>query len=136
MAPEQPVPFYKYKVNKDASKVGIVSGANTVAALKLARMPENKGKLIVTIHSSYGERYFSTPLYKKLVEEIENMEPVPVEADDKDKASTPAYKMLVEKIENMKTVPAEDPDEDPDNDEDEENAKDEDDAERFVFTAF
>ncbi|KAJ4702416.1 Cysteine synthase [Melia azedarach] len=140
--------------------VGIVSGANTVAALKLARMPENKGKLIVTIHSSYGERYLSTPLYKKLVEEIENMEPVPVEDDDKDKALTPAYKMLVEKIENMKPVPAEDPDEDQDNDEDEEDVKyaedvkgeedvkyaedvkddddvkDEDDVERFVFTAF
>ncbi|KAJ4702428.1 Cysteine synthase [Melia azedarach] len=124
--------------------VGIVSGANTVAALKLARMPENKGKLIVTIHSSYGERYLSTPLYKKLVEEIENMEPVPVEDDDKDKASTSAYKMLVSKIGNMKTVP----DEYQDNDEDEEDiideedvkddddVKDEDDVERFVFTAF
>ncbi|KAJ4702429.1 Cysteine synthase [Melia azedarach] len=119
-------------------------GANTVAALKLARMPENKGKLIVTIHSSYGERYLSTPLYKKLVEEIENMEPVPVEDDDKDKASTSAYKMLVSKIGNMKTVP----DEYQDNDEDEEDiideedvkddddVKDEDDVERFVFTAF
>uniref|UniRef100_A0A6N2MFY0 Cysteine synthase n=1 Tax=Salix viminalis TaxID=40686 RepID=A0A6N2MFY0_SALVM len=31
------------------------SGANTVAALRLARMPENKGKLIVTIHASFGE---------------------------------------------------------------------------------
>ncbi|KAJ4728256.1 Cysteine synthase [Melia azedarach] len=61
--------------------VGIVSGANTVAALELAKKEENKGKLIVTIHTSYGERYFSTPLYNKLREEVEAMEPVPVEDD-------------------------------------------------------
>ncbi|KAJ4708992.1 Cysteine synthase [Melia azedarach] len=65
--------------------VGIVSGANTVAAVKLARMPENKGKLIVTIHSSYGERYLSTPLYKKLVKEVEDTVPAAVEDDDEDK---------------------------------------------------
>jgi cysteine synthase A len=43
---------------------GISTGANVAAAARLAEKSENRGKVIVTVAASFGERYLSTPLYQ------------------------------------------------------------------------
>lgn len=52
---------------KEGIVAGISSGANLWSAAQVAARPEFKGKRIVTIMCSLGERYLSTPLFGDVV---------------------------------------------------------------------
>jgi cysteine synthase A len=53
---------------EEAIFAGISSGSITWAALQIAKRPENRGKLIVSVVCDFGERYLSNPVYTELPE--------------------------------------------------------------------
>lgn len=55
---------------------GISSGASVLAAVSVAKRPENKGKRVVVIIPSFGERYLSTALFQNLWDEAAALKPV------------------------------------------------------------
>ena len=51
---------------EEAIFAGVSSGSITWAALQIAKRPENRGKVIVSVICDFGERYLSNPVYTEL----------------------------------------------------------------------